>query len=137
MPSPTRIQGPDDPANPTGLSNMTVDTQGRVSTKNRPGPYAPVRKTGDYTTTQTAVALWTPATGKKFVLTDIVVSTATAGGITLLDSATIIREYKFIANGGAVENMRTEEPSGAVGNVLKVTTSGNLDCFIVVKGWEE
>jgi hypothetical protein len=97
---------------------------------------ANIRKTGDYDTQQTNTALWTPASGKKFVITDIVASTATAGTVTLLDDATIIREYKFAANGGAVENPFTPDVSALADNVLKVTTSAAMDCFIVVKGYE-
>lgn len=98
--------------------------------------YTTVSKYGDYTTQQTNADLWTPTAGKKFVLTDISVSTATAGTVTLLDEATIIREYKLAANGGAVENLRSAVLSAAANNDLKVTTSGALDCFIIVSGYE-
>ena len=98
--------------------------------------WTPVRSIGDYTEQQAAASLWDPTEGKKFVITDIVVSTATAGTITLLDDDTIIREYKLAANGGAVENLVTHEMSDTADNILKVTTSAALDCFIVVKGYE-
>ena len=98
--------------------------------------YTTVAKYGNYTSQQTATDLWTPGTGKKFVLTDISVSTATAGTITLLDEAAIIREYKLAANGGAVENLKSVIMSAAANQDLKVTTSGALDCFIVVSGYE-
>lgn len=104
----------------------------KVNTQN----YITVTKYGDYTTQQTNTDLWTPATGKKFVLTDISISTATTGTITLLDEATIIREYKFAENGGAVENLKSAVISAAANNDLKVTTSGALDCFIAVSGYE-
>ena len=95
-----------------------------------------LRKTGDYTTQQTNTALWTPTSGKKFVLTDIVISTATAGVITLLDNATIIRKYQFGANGGVVENPVSPDVSALADNILKITTSVAMTCFIVVKGFE-
>jgi len=95
-----------------------------------------LRKIGDYTAQQTAAALWTPASGKKFAITDIVASTATAGTITLLDDSTIIREYKLGVNGLVVESVNSPDVSATADNVLKVTTSGALDCFIVVKGYE-
>jgi hypothetical protein len=99
-------------------------------------PVAAVRKLGDYTTQQTAATLWDPAAGKSFVITDIVISTATAGKVTLLDDSTVIREYNLAANGGVVENMRTHEKSTAADNILKITTSAAMEVFVVVKGYE-
>ena len=94
-------------------------------------------KRGDYSTQQTNTALWTPATGKRFVLTDIVVSSDAEGTITLLDNTTVIRKYYLGANGGVVENMMSDEESAAVDSVLKVTTSAAIACYVVVKGYEK
>ena len=97
----------------------------------------PVNKYGDYTTEQTAATLWDPTGGTKFCITDISVSTATAGTITILDDSTIIREYKLAANGGAVENLKLPLKSALADNILKITTSAALDCFVAIGGYEE
>jgi len=122
---------------PTASSSVNANLKGIMAQLQGTGTsLTNLRKTGDYTAQQTAAALWTPASGKKFAITDIVASTATAGTITLLDDSTIIREYKLGVNGLVVESANSPDVSATADNVLKVTTSGALDCFIVVKGYE-
>lgn len=99
--------------------------------------YTPVKKKGFYTTQQSDQPLWTPATGKKFVITDIIVSVGVAMRVYLQDDASKMWEWMFAANGGAVINLETPDESAAVNNVLSITTSAEGRCSIKVLGYEE
>jgi len=118
------------------MPSLTAGSALIGSVLNAGNSWAAVKSIGNYTTQQTAAALWTPTTGKKFAITDIFLSSATAGIITLLDNATIIREYNLAANSNFSEVFKTPELSATVDNVLKITTSAAMDCFVNVRGYE-
>lgn len=112
-------------------------TSGNITTHKGDTAYDKVKKTGFYTTQQSDTALWAPASGKKFVITDIIVSVDTTMRVYLNDDATKIWEWHFAANGGAVINLQTPDESVAIDNVLSITMDAAGKCSIKVLGWEE
>ena len=99
-----------------------------------------IRKTIDFAASETAQAIWTPATGKKFVITDIMISCSAAGTITVFDGTDsttyrVIKGY-FAANGGLTHNYRKPFESAAINNVLKYTTGTGIAGSITVHGYE-
>ena len=95
-----------------------------------------VHKDDQQTTAQTNTDLWTPAGGKKFVLTDIIVSVDTAMTVTFLDEAAKIIEVYLAANGGFTHQFKTPYPSATADNDLKYTTSTDGKISITVEGYE-
>jgi len=98
--------------------------------------YTKVHKDDQQTTAQTDTTLWDPTAGKKFVITDISVSTDTAMTIFLEDSATKIYEWYFAANGGCITNLQTPYQSTTADNNLTYTTSADGKTSISVEGYE-
>jgi len=107
----------------------------------------PIHKDGTFTTIQTGFALWTPAVGKKYVVTDIIVTaTGTVDGrLKIFDESDTTGNYLF--NGvldPAVNNsiyihisLRTPFLSSAIGNKLKVTTTAAVNCSVIAHGYEK
>jgi len=98
--------------------------------------YTPVHKDDQQSTQQTDKALWTPASGKKFALTDLIISVDTAMTVTVKDGTATIYEFYLAANGGAVINLKTPYVSSAADNVLKYSTSTAGKISISVEGYE-
>jgi len=109
---------------------------GTVTTEKGDTSYTKVKKTGFYSTQQSDTTLWTPAAGKKFVITDIIVSVDTAMRIYLNDDATKIWEWHLAANGGCVINLQTPDESAAINNTLSITMDATGKCSIKVLGYE-
>ncbi len=99
-----------------------------------------VKKSADFTSSQTNISLWTPTSGKKFVICDIVVSASAAGTITIFDNTNDttnrIVKLSLADNGGASINYRKPIVSSAVDNVLKYTTDSSIAGSITVSGYE-
>jgi len=115
--------------------NVTVDNVSITINKGEPA-YTPVKKTGFYTTQQTDTILWDPTAGKKFVITDIVVSVGTAMAVHLEDGTTKIWGWDFAAKGGCVINLQTPDASSTADNNLTITMSAAGICNIKVLGYE-
>lgn len=98
--------------------------------------YTTIHKSGDYSTAQTDTNLWTPTSGKKFVITDIIISTDTSMTVTLKDDTTTIRKYYLQANTTIVENLHTPYTSIAADNILKITSSAAGNHYISIQGYE-
>jgi hypothetical protein len=114
--------------------------------------YALIHKDGEYSTQQTTTALWTPATGKRFVITDLTISTGstTSGIVTVYDAAAstaysvgttpaIFRgEFAPSANAkpGVVKSFNVPYYSAAVNNRVHITTSAAMTVYIQVNGYE-
>jgi len=98
--------------------------------------YTKVHKDDQQTTAQTNTTLWDPTGGKKFVITDIIISVDTAMTVTLKDEAAVIFEFYFAANGGCVINLQTPYESTTADNILKYTTSTNGKTSITIEGYE-
>ena len=82
------------------------------------------------------VNLWVPASGKKFVITDIIASADTAMTLTFADGVTTIIEVYLAANGGFVSNFQTPIESTTANNNLTITASAAGNVSVTVTGYE-
>jgi hypothetical protein len=115
--------------------------------------YTVFHKDGEYTTAQTGTNLWVPTTGKKFVITDLTITTAgtTAGLVTLFQAASGTTAYSagttpaifrgnFIpsatASPGVVKPFPVPYISTTADHTLHVTTSAAMTVYIQVNGYE-
>lgn len=115
--------------------------------------YAPIHRDAEYTTTQTGAALWTPTTGKKFVVTDLTITTGgtTTGLVTLwqgaggdttytagTDNAVFRGTFAPSANAfpGVVKPFPVPFVSTTIDHVLRVTTSAAMTIYVQVNGYE-
>lgn len=108
--------------------------------------YTPVHKDASFTDAQTATAIWTPTSGKKYIVTDclITASGTTDGTIKIFDNTDLSGGYlyKGYVNVSTIGTtvisipLRTPFISSAVDNVLKFTSSANIDVDIILSGYE-
>ena len=115
--------------------------------------YAILSRAGEYTTAQTGVALWTPGTGRKFVVTDLTISTGgtTAGIVTVWQGASGDTAYtagtdpvlfrgefapSTTARPGVVKTLKSPFCSTTNDHILRVTTSAAMTVYIQVQGYE-
>ena len=115
--------------------------------------YVSVHRNGEYTTAQTGTALWTPATGRRFAVTDITISTGgtTAGVVTLWQGAAADTTYttgtdpvifrgefapSTTSRPGAVKSFNVPFVSNAVDHILRVTTSAAITVYVQLNGYE-
>ena len=115
--------------------------------------YTLVHKDGEYTTAQTGAALWTPTTGKKFVVTDLTITTGgtTAGIVTLWQGAAADTAYttgtdnaifrgNFVPSAtstpGVVKPFPVPYVSTTIDHILRVTTSAAMTVYVQVNGYE-
>ena len=82
------------------------------------------------------VTIWDPTSGKKFVVTDLIISTDTAMTVTIKDGATNIMVLYLAANGGAVSNFQTPLESSTADNNLTVTASTAGNIAVTATGYE-
>lgn len=132
-PDPASLPTIVEQSDPSKLKSTVI---GAVTTNKGDTNYTKVKKTGFYVAQQTDTILWTPTAGKKFVITDIVVSVGAEMVVHLEDGTTKIWDWDFAAHGGAVINLQTPDESAAVDNVLSITTSAAGRCSIKVLGYE-
>lgn len=115
--------------------------------------YVVFHKDGEYSATQTGTTIWTPTTGKKFVVTDFTISTGgtTSGIVTLWQGATADTAYtqgtdpalfrgEFAptntAKPGIAKTLTVPFVSTTVDHALKVTTSAPMTIYIQINGYE-
>ncbi|TVL99575.1 MAG: hypothetical protein CV087_17605 [Candidatus Brocadia sp. WS118] len=81
--------------------------------------------------------VWDPTAGKKFVITDIVVSATAAGTCTLRDGTggSTIMILSFAANGGWSSNLTSPIISATADNNLTIQASAATQ-YIMVTGYE-
>jgi hypothetical protein len=101
--------------------------------------YTPVRKYYANTGAATDGVVWSPVEGKKWVVTDIALTTSAAATVTLEDDLTagdaVVMAFDLAANGGVSMNLQTPLVSGEADADLLITTSaGNIK--IMVSGYE-
>jgi len=100
----------------------------------------PIRKSVDFTATQTAQTIWTPATGKKFAALVWIVSFSAAGALTVFDGTDDLtgRLFKLYgaANGGMAAPFTLPALSSAQDNALKYTTGAGAAGSLTVYGYE-
>lgn len=93
----------------------------------------------DFANGQTAATIYTPPTGRKWVITDLDISLAAAGTIRIFDNTDTIanRVTQLIgaANGGKVRAYRKARKSAAADNVLKYTTLSGATGSLEISGY--
>lgn len=92
-------------------------------------------------TTATTTTLWTPGTGRRFVLASAFISSDTAMRVAVVDDADLENQRpvdQYVgANGGSSPNLvPVPYVSKNAGNALKVVTSAVGNVRIRVSGWE-
>ncbi len=128
--------GVDVTATDLDIRDLTSSQDSIVSNKGTLN-YTPIHKRAQSSNATTAVAIWTPGTGSKFVLTDITVSVDTAGTIDILDSGTAIITAYLAANGGFVSNFQSPIKGIAVNRRLEMQHSDAGSIAVVATGYEE
>lgn len=115
--------------------------------------YAQIHRDAEYSTAQTGTALWTPAAGRRFVITDITISTGgtTAGIVTLWQGATadttfnagadpVIFRGEFApsatARPGVIKTFPLPFISTVVDHLVRVTTSAAMTVYVQINGYE-
>lgn len=117
--------------------------------------YVFVHKDGEYTTAQTGVALWTPATGKKFVITGMTISTGgtTSGIVTVWQSTTAVGDTTYNAGTdiaifrgefapsanskpGVIKQFSTPYVASLADYPVRVTTSAAMTVYVQLDGYE-
>ncbi|MBA7496678.1 hypothetical protein ES702_07287 [subsurface metagenome] len=83
-----------------------------------------------------AGVIWNPTAGKKWVLSDIIISSDTALTLEFDDGTALFLKLYLSANGGAVSNFRVPIVSATADNDLTVQTSGAGNISITTSGWE-
>jgi len=94
-----------------------------------------------YTASQTAATVLTPTSGKKFVITDIVISATGAGTVYLFDhtdgaTAGLTPTLSLAANGGYVSNFKGLYTATAANNLIKYTSGSGAAGSIQVYYYE-
>jgi hypothetical protein len=115
--------------------------------------YTTFHKDGEYSTTQTGAALWTPTSGKKFAVTDFTISTGgtTSGIVTLWQGASGDTAYttgtdpalfrgefapSATAKPGIAKVLTVPFVSTTADHILRVTTSAAMTIYVQVNGYE-
>lgn len=108
--------------------------------------FTPVRKDFSFSSAQTNTIIWTPASGKKFVVTDLImnVRNSTLGALTLTifdetnATGNILHKatYESGSNVDVISNLVTAFFSSDLNRSLKITTSGGLMVSGTVGGYE-
>ena len=87
-----------------------------------------------------AQALWTPATGKRYIVTDFLFSSQTEGNLKVYDETADADHtlMKFVvASGVTVEHsFRTPYPSSAIDNTLYADCTPGCSGYLAVWGYE-
>lgn len=104
------------------------------------------RRDASFSTSQTATPVWTPAAGKKFVITDylLVISGNVDGRVTVFDETDV--QGNRLINGffdvsinaplSIVSNLRTPFMASAADDILRLTSTTALDVDISLNGYE-
>lgn len=122
-----------------GTSDLDIRTDGSLLVNSLPDTKTFITKSYDWSSAVNNVSIWTPASDKKFVILDIILSCSTGCTVTLFDQTNnltnrILKGY-FITNGGLVCNYQKRRTSLANNNILKMTTSGTGGS-ITISGYE-
>lgn len=94
-----------------------------------------------YTASQTAATVLTPTSGKKFVITDIVMSATGAGTVYLFDNSdttttSITPIMNFSSTGGMATSLRGLYTATAANNLIKYTSGTGAAGSILVNYYE-
>lgn len=132
-----------------GRAHKQVNTLEGVEQSNAPHRFGEVivRRDASFTTQQTGAILWTPSSGKKFVVTDFMVTASgtTDARVTIFDETNSQgnRLYNGFLDLSATSPalivapaLRTPFVSGAVNNNLRLTTSVAINIDVGIHGYE-
>lgn len=124
--------------------SLTIDVNGTAVSETNPLyvqatklKKTPVRKQITYTASQTAQTVWTPASGKKFIVESLIISPTGAGTLSLFDGTDSAANAVFYgtmpASGMPLQiQFPGGHPSSTADNVLRYTTgSGSAGTFTV------
>lgn len=106
-----------------------------------------ITKGNTFTTAQTGTVLWTPSSGKRIYVTSYKINarSTTDGTITIFDDTDTNdnwilppTQYDVSVNNSIRDGEQFSIPykAKAVGNSIKVTSVGNIDFAVVVRGYE-
>jgi hypothetical protein len=123
-----------------GTHDLDVRTDGSIVVNNYSDIQNLVYKSYDWTGAVNGASIWTPASDKKFVILDIIISCSVGCTVTLFDQTDnltnrILKGY-FITNGGLVCNYQKGRLSLTNNNILKITTSGSGGS-LTISGYEK
>ena len=124
-----------------------VDESGTAFSETNPFPVrstdlekTPVRKGNTISASETAVEIWTPTSGKKFIIKNIISSMTAAGKITIFDNTNaagnVIAVLDHAAAGVIVIDFPGGHPSSTANNVLRYTTGTGIAGTLTVLGHE-
>jgi len=123
-----------------------VDEAGAAFSESNPVPVSPaartpVRKSMSCVPSQTDVAVWTPAGGKKWVLESIIISVTGSGDLFLFDNANaagnMVLTAALAAGGNPVQiSFPNGHSSSAINNVLRYTTGTVAAAYLTLLGYE-
>lgn len=126
-----------------GTISNTVSTLEGIEQGNRPDSFGNtgVHKDFEFTTQQTNTIIWTPSVGKRFVVTDIMISATTAVGFSIFDETNATGKIVYKANftnqqGISNVSFRTPFVSILANNNLRITTSASANLAGVIHGYE-
>jgi hypothetical protein len=108
--------------------------------------FTPIHKDATFSTTQTDTPIWTPETGKRFVVTDLQVSCGgvTDSVVTIFDDTNVLGNRLFNASVDVTNNkqffanipLKTPYLGASINNSLKLTTSAAIDIDVIMHGYE-
>lgn len=108
--------------------------------------YDPVHKDASFTTTQTGTAIWTPASGKRAIITDMIIicGGVTDARVTIFDETNSSGNILFdglidVSNNKQYSlnhSFRIPYKSSAANNSIKLTTTADIVIDIILHGYE-
>lgn len=99
-------------------------------------PADPVEKIASFTAAASTVAVWTPAAGKRWNLTDFVISAKNATDVALYDGTTSTKAiFYFADNGGVVMDLQTPFISTGTNTPLRISLTAST-LSITTSGYE-
>lgn len=106
--------------------------------------YIPMHKDFSFSVTQTNTAIWTPASGRRFVITDFILTISSTNTVTvqIFDHTNAAGNYLYTGTIRAANlvpifaQLKSPFVSSAADNILRFTNSGNFDIGGTMFGYE-
>jgi hypothetical protein len=114
---------------------VTIPTSSTINNLYAGVSYTPVSKYVVYTSATALASVWIPASGKKWYMTDLIISASTVSDVTLVDTTNTLVTFTFGDNGGIVSNFRTPLVATSANGTLRIATSAGSVSFLA-SGWE-
>lgn len=119
-----------------GVLKLAVGTRGMFKIEGNE-EHIPVRKYLKSADASGNPTVWTPTSGYRFVITDIIFSTDTQLSVEFQDGGTAFITMYHAVDGGFVCNCVTPITSNKVDNLLTIDTSGIGNVGVTVLGYED